>query len=138
VAKPPAVDLVLWRLEYADDGTFGVLQAPGFLLVTVERPWRDNRRRVSCIPAGRYAVRLGTYKGRYPDLELQGVPGRDAIEIHRANLARELHGCIGVGTAFGRVHGERGVLHSCNALSLLMVSMGGLELGNIIIKDWRL
>lgn len=129
--------IYLRRVFYTLNETFGILRCPnGRLLCTVELPWRGNRRNVSCIPPGTYRVRLGSYQGRYPDLEVQDVPDRDAIEIHAANLASELRGCIAVGKAFGKVKGQRGVLHSRDALALLLASMDGAE-DTLIIEEFR-
>jgi hypothetical protein len=96
--------LTLNRFCHAPDGAgvFGTLtidSAPEKRWFTVERPWRNNEAYVSCIPLGLYRLRHGTFQrgGGYPDLELVEVPGRSAIEIHAANFARELNGCIAVG-----------------------------------------
>ncbi len=127
----------LRRVFRTPNATFGILLCPnGRLLCTLELPWRDNRRNESCIPAGTYTVRRGSYKGRYPDLEVQGVPGRDAIEIHAANLPSELRGCIAVGRAFGRLKGHRAVLHSREALNLLLASFEGEE-ETLLVEEWR-
>lgn len=54
-----------------------------------------------CIPAGTYEVVLdfhhpGDPKG-YPCPELRGVPDRSEIQIHVANRADQLRGCIAPG-----------------------------------------
>jgi hypothetical protein len=90
-------------------GTFGRLhilsaQKSGdslFSCYTIERPWVNNERRVSCIPSGQYQLRKGTFhstKEPYENYELMAVPGRTYIEIHIANRMTELLGCIGIGT----------------------------------------
>lgn len=111
-------------------GTFGRLFAPGeVLLWTVEREWRDNRPWVSCIPAGTYAIREGIHRGGqgpdddYPCIELVEVQDRTDIEIHVANRASELAGCIGVGYELGCVDGEWAVLESRRALETLLLAM---------------
>ena len=80
-------------------GTFGVLRLDGgWECLTVERPWLGNTPSVSCIPDGVYELELGTYhRGGYAAYELVHVVGRSLIKIHRANLAAEVQGCIGVG-----------------------------------------
>jgi hypothetical protein len=86
-------------------GTFGFItidSAPSRRWWTVERPWKDNKPGESCIPLGIYKLRHGTYTANgtrppYPDLEFVDVPGRKNIEIHCANYARELKGCIAPG-----------------------------------------
>ena len=50
-------ELVLHRTEYTDKETFGVLFCAGtWVCLTLELPWRDNARNVSCIPEGRYRL----------------------------------------------------------------------------------
>lgn len=89
------MDIFLMR-KYQEGGCNGFLQIAGNpICFTIELPWRDNRRNVSCIPEGiyplacRYSQRWGWH------LEVQDVPGRDLILFHPANDARkELRGCI--------------------------------------------
>ena len=76
---------------------------------TIELPWRDNQRGISCIPSGRYEVEL-TWSPRYkkPLYLVKDVEKRSGIRIHSANYAgahdfgyrRDLLGCI----ALGRTH----------------------------------
>lgn len=89
------MELILQR-EYFPDGTNGTLQIDGkHVCKTIELPWKENQRRVSCIPEGEYFL-----KRRYSQkfgwhLHLQDVPERDLILIHPANDAKkELLGCI--------------------------------------------
>lgn len=82
--------------EYLSDGTNGILLLDGKPIChTIELPWRDNRRNVSCIPEGHYRLaRTQTARFGYV-LRLLNVPRRDGILIHAANdAATELQGCI--------------------------------------------
>jgi len=74
--------------------------------VSLERPWHNNQRIVSCIPAGKYKieVRHSPKFGR-PMMTLDSVPGRSGILIHGANHWEELKGCIAI--AERRVDDER-------------------------------
>lgn len=70
------------------------------LAYTIELPWRDNKRRVSCIPAGKYEV-LRHKSPKFGDCYiLANVPSRSGILIHVANDADDsdgtvqLQGCI--------------------------------------------
>lgn len=68
-----------------------------FECFTLELPWRENQRNVSCIPAGRYPV-IPRFSERFKHhLHLLNVPGRDLILIHEANFVDQLRGCIAVG-----------------------------------------
>ena len=87
--------LVLKRM-YFPEGTQGILEWNGTLVCyTIELPWLNNHRRVSCIPEGEYVL-LKRYSPKFKwHLHLQQVPGRDLILIHPANDAKkELLGCI--------------------------------------------
>src|SRR5690606_2134376 len=87
--------LVLKRI-YLDKAVHGRLYMGEELLVcTIELPWRQNARRISCIPEGVYAVRK-RYSEKFKwHLVLLEVPGRSGILIHPANdAAKELQGCI--------------------------------------------
>lgn len=87
--------LVLKRI-YLDKAVHGRLYTDnGLLACTIELPWRQNARHVSCIPEGVYAVRK-RYSEKFKwHLVLLEVPGRSGILIHPANdAAKELQGCI--------------------------------------------
>lgn len=82
-------------------------QSPGFLFVrkddgivftcaTLELPWLENRRNISCIPEGEYEVeKLPARKGRnYVHFLVKDVPDRSAILIHTGNYNFDIRGCI--------------------------------------------
>lgn len=82
--------------SYHPDGTNGELLLNGKrICFTIELPWKNNQRRVSCIPEGRYSLRK-RYTARFGwHLWVENVPGRDGILIHAANDAlKEIKGCI--------------------------------------------
>lgn len=114
------MDLYLHRSYYAE-GTNGVLTVntdPVPLCFTIELPWRDNRKNLSCIPAGTYVLKL-RYSPKFKwHLHVQKVPGRTLILFHPANHAiLELQGCIApVSTLTGAGKGEG----SREAFQLLM------------------
>ncbi|MFC4722236.1 DUF5675 family protein [Geojedonia litorea] len=97
------MELVLER-AYFKEGTngtlfcsYGLFNAPlgRFLCHTIELPWKDNKRTVSCIPEGIYEIvpRFSTKFSHH--LLVKGVPDRSLILIHPANDAlKELEGCI--------------------------------------------
>ena len=89
------ITLYLFR-TYHPDGTNGLLAYAGKpVCQTIELPWRNNRRSVSCIPEGRYRLLRRMHYKHGDQLALSHVPGREAILIHPANFAlRELQGCI--------------------------------------------
>lgn len=114
---------------YLPTGTNGEIRIEGrYICHTIELPWRDNRRNVSCIPEGCY--RLVLYRSRkFGDcLLVKGVPGRHGILIHPANhAATELRGCVAPVT---KLTGEGKGLYSRIALERLEREvMSVLEVG---------
>jgi hypothetical protein len=104
--------LQVLRKERIPDGVFGELHvlADEFDVVppaplhlhTIEDDWRDNAPRISCIPAGIYALHRTVYrKHGYETFEVMKVPARSRILIHPANTEEDLEGCIGVGLRRG-------------------------------------
>ena len=87
--------LVLKR-TYFPEGTQGVLEWNGTLVCyTIELPWLNNQRRISCIPEGEYILQQRFSPKFGWHLHLINVLGRDLILIHPANDAKkELLGCI--------------------------------------------
>lgn len=64
---------------------------------SVEKPWKNNQRRISCIPDGEYEMVFlpnGSKTFQYPCFLLKSVPNRSGIMIHRANRESQLLGCI--------------------------------------------
>ena len=87
--------LILTR-KYFPDGTNGKLECEGkFLCNTIELPWKENEKRISCMPEGEYFLRK-RYSRKFDwHLELVAVENRSLILMHPANNAlRELNGCI--------------------------------------------
>lgn len=102
------------------DGTFGVMTWRGRpLCVTCENPWFQNKRNISCIPAGSYecAPHNGEkYRGVW---RLEHVPGRSAILIHAGNTINDTRGCILPGRSFKEINGLPGVADSEMTLDML-------------------
>ena len=110
------------RRIYGDDEvTLGMLSFKTFSCFTVENPWLENVPYVSCIPPGRYLLKLGRYNaGGYDAYEVQEVQGRTLIKMHIANLPTEVDGCMGVGDSITRLNGELAVSNSRDTFDRLM------------------
>jgi len=89
------VVLVLSR-TYFPDGTNGKLEYEGkFICCTIELPWKENEKRVSCIPEGKYLLRKRYSRKFQWHIEVVDVKNRSFILLHPANNAqKELNGCI--------------------------------------------
>jgi hypothetical protein len=74
-------------------GTFTIIEGNNivFTCKTIELPWRNNERKVSCIPTGNYR----TIRHRSPSYGecfwVQDVPGRSEILIHHGNYAASIN-----------------------------------------------
>ncbi len=81
---------------YYKEGTNGTLFCSGnYLCHTIELPWKNNKRSISCIPEGVYEVEPRFSKRFKHHLILKDVKGRSFILFHPANDAlKELQGCI--------------------------------------------
>ena len=89
------MNLVLQR-TYFKEGTNGALfNNDRFVGFTIELPWKENKKQVSCIPEGVYQLRPRYSEKFKHHLVLENVPNRSLILIHPANDAnKELQGCI--------------------------------------------
>lgn len=97
---------MIYKLErvYLETETLGSLYGPdGTLLAkTMELPWKENQRSISCIPEGNYdMIKQPPKEGRpYSYFRLPNVPGRTGILMHRITYVKDLKGCIGIGSRF--------------------------------------
>lgn len=96
--------LLKLKRTYYGDATLGQLIINGNdnpVFFTIERPWLDNAKNISCIPEGHYAVQPYSSKKFKDVYEITNVTGRSHILIHVANWASQVEGCIGVGYGQG-------------------------------------
>ena len=132
------VNLLILRDTFTEVSTIGNLYLDGeWLCDTLENPYLDNQRSISCIPEGQYKVRLRTAREsatkEYLHLLVQDVPDRSLILFHSGNTAKDTRGCIlvGIGTKQDFVKNSR------LAMDLLMkeiLNLGGTNI-NLIIKN---
>lgn len=136
----------LTRKEYADQYVLGVLEVFSgpvriYACRTLELPWKDNQRGVSCVPAGVYPVDLEYSPHFDRDLyELKHVPGRSEVKIHVANYVRQLEGCIAVGLAVSDINkdGLPDMMNSRLALARLHAALDGKDRWELtIVGDGR-
>lgn len=129
-------------------GTPGKLvTAEGFVCDTLELPWRDNQRGLSCIIADAYNGWLWPSPTmRRTVVRLENKHGRQDCLIHAGNFAGDtlldidgdgrggdlvtnVHGCTLVGTGYGDLKNKDGemqrcILHSNDTLAELIVHLG--------------
>ena len=89
------MELLLIR-TYHSQGVNGIIFFNGVRICnTIELPWKNNLRGISCIPEGSYSISKRRSRKYGLHLWIRNVPGRELILIHPANNAiRELRGCI--------------------------------------------
>lgn len=97
------MDIQLLRLTHKANGIHGILTMNGApLCLTLERPWLDNQRNISCIPPGEYDC-VKHYGLKYKNVwRLENVPNRSGILIHQGNSILNTAGCILVGMGIDR------------------------------------
>ena len=89
-------DNILLLERYLDDGqcTLGKLAIKCYEFSTLELPWRENQKRISCIPVGDYDIKIKNSKKFGECIELLNVSNRSGILIHSGNTHFDTTGCI--------------------------------------------
>ena len=141
------MDLTL-RTQADGDSTVGVMTAGPLELRSIELGWHDNRPDVSCVPAGEYTLIPYDSPKHGPTWclhnHLLGVTAdgaddtRARCEIHSANWASQLEGCIALGLdhqpmvnpATGRI--EPAVERSRDAIAELLALLEPLSIGHTL------
>jgi hypothetical protein len=132
------VNILIIRDTFTDISTIGRLFINGESFCdTLENPYINNERNISCIPEGQYKVRLRLAREsatrNYLHLLVQDVPNRSYILFHIGNTAKDTSGCILVGN--GR---EQDIVNNSRlAMDLVIkeiLNLGGENI-NLIIKN---
>jgi len=132
------INLLLIRDTFSDNSTIGELFINDERICdTLENPWLDNKRNISCIPVGEYKVRLRLARESasrdYLHLLIQDVPNRSYVLVHIGNSPSETQGCVLVGLGSQQDF----VSNSRLAMDLLIkeiLNLGGENI-NLIIKN---
>ena len=132
------INLLILRDTFTDKSIIGELFLNDeFMCDTLENPYINNEKNISCIPDGQYKVRIRVARESatrdYVHLLVQEVPNRSYILFHRGNTAKDTRGCVLVGLE----RQQDLVSNSRLAMDLLMkeiINLGGEEI-NLIIKN---
>lgn len=105
-----------------------------FEFKTLELPWVDNKKNVSCIPPGYYNLYKRHSKKNGKVFEFKNVKKRNHIQIHSGNYHTEIQGCILVGKKFQDINedGHLDVISSRNTLDELYRLLPGNFSANIV------
>lgn len=101
------VDLI--RTIYGKWQTLGFMQlGTEKLCSTLELPWKENKRGISCIPEGVYTMvkRAGHEKRPYEHFHVTNVPGRSLILVHPGTFVTHTKGCILPGLDYAFVNAD--------------------------------
>lgn len=93
----------LWRGIERDGITPGILHDSEFRFscVTLEPPWKDNQRDISCVQDGDFiAEKYNSPKQGKVVWRLRDVQGRTDIEFHIGNKVSDTLGCPLLGSLF--------------------------------------
>lgn len=108
-------EVILQRNTDTGFETLGEIAFNGFSAKTLERPWKNNQKDISCIPKGQYTCKW-TRSFRFPlgSYEVQNVPNRSGIRFHLGNYFFDVDGCILLGDSFSDINkdGKVDVLNS--------------------------
>lgn len=137
MAKPRGYDQQKWdslpqyllNRVYLEDRTLGSIvdHRGGLIAKSLELPWKDNARSISCVPEGEYLVTLsgpvlkddpnteidesgGRHPRPYSHYIVHEVPGRSGILIHRGYNPNWSQGCILVSGRFADVNSDQPTL----------------------------
>ena len=94
--------VLLLRRYLTSESTGGIVFGPsGMQLYSLELPWKNNSRRISCIPEGKYeCVWHNSPKFGWVYL-VKDVPDRTHILFHPGNHPANTWGCILLGKTRG-------------------------------------
>jgi len=123
----------------------GAKQTIGVMLIddeplfwTLEEPWQNNLKSISCIPTGHYRVK-SYYSPKFgkcyrvTDLADREPANREGILIHTGNTTDDISGCILLGLELGQLSGKKAVLKSKEAYQQFLSKMHGVESCDLII-----
>ena len=105
------MEIVRVERVYLDGVTLGSFYFDGVMVCkSMELPWKDNKRGISCIPEGSYITTKeppipandpqGRKKRDYWHFRLHNVPNRSGVLIHKITYVKDLQGCLGTGFSF--------------------------------------
>lgn len=115
------------RNQSTDEGTISFLYLPGTILRTMEPPWRQNQRKISCIPYGEYECEIVDSPQYGRVYGVKDVPNRTHILFHWGNWAGDeslglrsnSDGCILVGETVTKIYNQLAVSASRKAVNTL-------------------
>lgn len=127
-------DAVLERFAYLPEATLGKLTIDDNVFWIAERPWRGNKKEISCIPSGTYTCKRYVSKRFGETFEVTEVPNRTYILFHVGNFPeKDSHGCLLVGSSL--MANTPAVASSKNAMAKFREILKDVESFELHIKE---
>ncbi len=119
------MDRINIKRVYRSDCTLGFGECNGFNFFTLELPWLDNMKNVSCVYPGLYKARKYNSPKHGLVALLEDRSGRTYIEIHAGNYTSQIQGCILPGDAIKYLNNDPipDVSNSKNTLDKILFSL---------------
>ena len=122
IIPPITTEKIVTLTRESDNGieTLGKLEVDNFSCFTLEKPDKQNKINISCIPKGSYKCIWAYFVGlKQYHYYLKDVRGRGGIFIHQGNFVKNTQGCILVGNKKEDVNkdGQIDVLNSVATLT---------------------
>lgn len=127
----------LYRYWKTDTGIVGLVDVPDIVpLFSIELPWKNNKKKVSCIPAANYVCKRRKSiknQGWGEAFEVLDVPGRSNIIFgHIGNSPADLEGCVAIGCYYPRADY---VSNSASAVDTWMKRMTDISMFKLSIYE---
>lgn len=98
----------IWRFPSIREGTFGVFLDDKLpFCLTLERPWLNNERNISCFPDGDYICKRVNSPTFGNTFEITNIPGRSECLFHCGNIMDDSHGCTVLGEQYEYIFVEK-------------------------------
>lgn len=117
--------MTITRDQHYATATCGIVVADGELFFSLELPWAENTKNISCIPTGEYECEFVAKTPHFENVfRVKNVEGRDNVLIHNGNYPRDSKGCILIGMGRNSNGHDPMVVNSRMALGKLIEIMG--------------
>jgi hypothetical protein len=127
-------DATLERFAYLPEATLGKLTVKDHVFWIAERPWRGNKKEISCIPSGTYTCKRYISKRFGETFEVTEVPNRTYILFHVGNFPeKDSHGCLLVGSSL--MPNAPAVASSKNAMTKFREILKDVESFELCIQE---
>ncbi len=125
---------LLERFAYHPEATLGKLTVGDQEFYVAERPWRGNKKNISCIPNGTYTCKGYASQKFGETFIIENVPNRTYILFHAGNFPeKDSEGCLLVGESI--MAGKPAVSSSRKAMERLRETLKETSNFELTIED---